>query len=131
MQFKKRGKKIQVLAYEGYDKEKKRAIVKSKGTIDAHTLEPTERLLNNLTVEQKEELQSYIDSERQKSEDSKLEREIIDISKNLTKSAKALEKNLYELSDKKARKIYEAMDLLKKAMRKKGFTQKALKQKSI
>jgi len=130
MQFKRRGKKIQVLAYEGYDKEKKRAIVKLKGTLDARNFEPTERLLNNLTVEQKDELQSYINNRRQELKDWSLKNTIIEISDELKKSAKALEKNLFELNDEKAKEIYDAIDDLKKAMRKKGFTQKALKAKN-
>jgi hypothetical protein len=36
MQFKTVGKRIQVLAYRGYDQEKRRAVVKMLGSFDAY-----------------------------------------------------------------------------------------------
>ena len=65
MQFKKVGKKIQVLAYRGYDKEKRRSIVQLLGTLDAYTLEPSTGLLDSLTVDEKIELQSYKENIKQ------------------------------------------------------------------
>ena len=65
MQFKKQGNRVQVLAYRGYDKVKRRAIVKMLGSYDVHSYEMTDGLLDNMTAEEKEELQSYIEKERQ------------------------------------------------------------------
>jgi len=65
MQFKRQGKKIQVLAYRGYDKEKRRAIIKMLGSLDAYSFDAQVSLLNNLTDDEKIELQSYIENERQ------------------------------------------------------------------
>ena len=62
MQFKKVGGRIQVLAYTGYSQEKKRAVVKLKGSFCAIELNPDSILLNSMTAEEKTELQSYIDS---------------------------------------------------------------------
>ena len=68
MQFKRQGRRIQVLAYRGYDKGKRRAIVKMMGSIDAYSYEPSDGLIENLTDEEKTELQSYIETERQAAE---------------------------------------------------------------
>ena len=68
MQFKRQGRRVQVLAYRGYDKEKRRAIVKMMGSIDAYSYEPSDGLIENLTDEEKKELQSYIETERQAAE---------------------------------------------------------------
>ena len=38
MQFKPVGNRIQLVAYRGYDQEKRRAIVKVLGSIDAYSL---------------------------------------------------------------------------------------------
>lgn len=128
MQFKKRGNKIQVLAYEGYDKEKRRSIVKAKGTLCAYTFKPSEGLIDNLTDKQKEELQSYINNERQKERKNRLQYTASSIDSYINKATEALEQSLYQLNEAKALNIYEAMDRLKKAMRKQGFSRKAVKQ---
>ena len=65
MQFKEQKGRVQVLAYEGYDKEKRRAIVKMLGSFDRYDYSLSVGLLEKLTVEQKEELQSEIDRRRQ------------------------------------------------------------------
>ena len=48
MQFKKVGKRIQVLAYRGYDTEKRRAVVKMLGSFDAYTHETPAELLDGV-----------------------------------------------------------------------------------
>lgn len=61
MQFKKAGKRIQVLAYRGYDKEKRRAIVKLMGSLDVRTYEIAEGFLfDELTGNERDEFDGYI-----------------------------------------------------------------------
>ena len=73
MQFKPQGRRVQVLAYAGYDKDKKRAIVKMLGSYDSYNLEPSDGLINNLTDEQKTELQSHFEEVRQSREKESLQ----------------------------------------------------------
>ena len=63
MQFKEQKGRVQVLAYDGYDKEKRRAIVKMLGSFDRYTYSPSVGLLENLTDEQMMELQSEIEKD--------------------------------------------------------------------
>jgi hypothetical protein len=65
MQFRDVKKRIQVIAYTGYNREKRRAETRLLGSIDRYDLNPTDELLENLTDVQKIELQSYIDNTRQ------------------------------------------------------------------
>ncbi|MBF0307412.1 MAG: hypothetical protein HQL41_17400, partial [Alphaproteobacteria bacterium] len=46
---------VQVVAYNGYDKARRRAKVKLLGSFDRHTFEMTDTLKKNVTVEQMEE----------------------------------------------------------------------------
>lgn len=60
MQFKKMDSgTVQVIRYEGYDREKRRSITKVIGCLQSDTLEPTDDLINKLTVDEKNELQEY------------------------------------------------------------------------
>lgn len=126
MQFKEVGKKIQVLAYEGYDKEKRRSVIRMKGSIDRYTYELTDGLLESLTDEQKKELQEYIDNKRQKDEkrsmrasalyaDSSIER--------VTDAIKAAEDGGYlgELDVEWARRTWAALDALGKELKRLGY----------
>ena len=70
MQFRQQGRRVQVLAYRGYNKEKKRADVKMLGSFDRYTFEMTDGLLDSLTVEEKEELTSHIEELRQSADES-------------------------------------------------------------
>lgn len=69
MQFREQAKKIQVLAYRGYNKEKKRADVKMLGSFDKYTFTLSDGLLDSLTDEEKKELTAHIETMRQSSED--------------------------------------------------------------
>lgn len=68
MQFKEQANKIQVLAYRGYNREKRRAEVKMLGSIDKFSFELSVGLLENLTVEEKSELTTYVEALRQSAE---------------------------------------------------------------
>ena len=59
MQFKPVGNRIQLVAYRGYDQEKRRAIVKVLGSMDAYTLELPKDLLDILSEDEKAEVESF------------------------------------------------------------------------
>ena len=124
MQFKQVKNRIQVLAYRGYDKEKRRAIVKMLGSLDVFTLEPSESLLYNLESDEKKELQSYIRDERQK-------RKAVDkllvlkgapaTLKELTAHISKAEADSWTPTKKWGADVWEAIDQLSKALRKAGI----------
>lgn len=121
MQFKKTGKRIQVLVYRGYDKEKKRSIIKMLGSLDRYTYEPTDGLINSLTEDEKIELQSYIEKERQYGEKILIQYDINNSVCHIKKITDALKSGDFEFSKEWADEMWTALDSLNQAMRKAGF----------
>ena len=121
MQFKEQKGRVQVLAYDGYDKEKRRAIVKMLGSFDRYDYSLSVGLLERLTVEQKEELQSEIERRRQ-SDDKRMDSYIIsDSHSRINKIADIISSGEYDSQAIMADKIWEAMDLLARSLKKAGF----------
>lgn len=121
MQFKKVGKRIQVLVYRGYDKEKKRSIIKMLGSLDRYTYEPTDGLINSLTEDEKIELQSYIEKERQYGEKILIQYDIDNSVCHIKKITDALKSGDFEFSEEWADEMWTALNSLNQAMRKAGF----------
>ena len=121
MQFKKVGGKIQVLAYRGYNPEKKRAIIKLLGSMSAYTFTPTVGLLENLTDEERTELQSYIETERQAAEKESRQYAAKSVARQIKKAADAINAGDFEPSEEWAADTWAAIDALTKAMRRSGY----------
>jgi hypothetical protein len=121
MQFRKQGNRIQVLAYRGYDREKRRAVVKLLGSINAYSYEPTDKLKNNMTVEEKEELQAYIEKMRQDLQDRHLHYASKTIAQRLVEVAGCIDSGAFEVSEQWAAEAWGALDHLAKTLRKAGF----------
>ena len=121
MQFKEQKGRVQVLAYSGYDKEKRRAIVKMLGSFDRYTYSPSVGLLENLTDEQRIELQSEIEKRRQ-SDSRKIQQDAISYSDSRIKLyADIVSSGEYDIPPEKADQIWEAMELLARSLKKAGF----------
>lgn len=130
MQFKKVKNKIQVLAYRGYDKEKKRGNVVMVGSLDADTLKfsPSVRLKekeDKLTVEEKTELQAYTKSVRQEREKESAEKSLRGLSRTLEEAKTALMSGA-ELCEDEARGIWAEIEGLGRELRRRGLHQRRL-----
>ena len=121
MQFKRQGRRVQVLAYRGYDKEKRRAIVKMMGSIDAYSYEPSDGLIENLTGEEKTELQSYIETERQAAEKRSRVYYAKSAASRIVEVADTIKAGDFEPSEAWAADTWAAIEALTKAMRKAGY----------
>ncbi len=121
MQFKEQKGKVQVLVYSGYDKEKRRAVVKMVGSFDRYDYSLSVGLLDRLTVEQKEELQSEIERRRQSHDKSMRQASILYSDSRIKEYADIVSSGEYDIPPEKADQIWEAMDLLAKSLRKAGF----------
>lgn len=121
MQFKRQGRRVQVLAYTGYDKEKRRAVVQMLGSYDAFSHEPSDGLFERLTADQKQELQSHLKTERQKTE--KLSRQCTAnaAATVIQTVAESIQGGDFEPSDAWASATWTAITALTKAMRKAGY----------
>ena len=121
MQFKRQGRRVQVLAYRGYDKEKRRAIVKMMGSIDVYSFEPSDGLIENLTDEEKTELQSYIETERQAAEKRTRQYFANSAASRIKEVADTIQGGDFEPSEAWAADTWAAIEALSKAMRKAGY----------
>lgn len=121
MQFKKIRGRIQVLAYRGYDKEKRRSIIKLVGTMNAYTLEPSSGLLDALTEEEKKELQSYKEEVRQKEKKIYEDSNILHIESRIDNVSTLLENpEKYPLNQQWGDGVWQALERLQKALKKAG-----------
>lgn len=121
MQFKEQKGRVQVLAYEGYDKEKRRAIVKMLGSFDRYDYSLSVGLLEKLTDEQKEELQSEIDRRRQSHDKAMRQGAILYSDSRIKEYADIVSSGEYDIPPEKADQIWEAMELLARSLKKAGF----------
>ena len=121
MQFKEQKGRVQVLAYEGYDKEKRRAIVKMVGSFDRYDYSLSVGLLDKLTDEQKTELQSEIEKRRQS---DKLESDCRSagyVHSYINDVADCIANGRYDSQTIKPEEIWAAMDRMAKSLKKAGF----------
>lgn len=121
MQFRRAKNRIQVLAYRGYDKEKKRSIIKMLGSFDAETFEYPDSLTNDMTVDEKEELQSYIESMRHSNRNFLLKIETLYLYRSIDKVSASLTGEIDYMTDEVANGLYASIDGLYKALRKAGY----------
>jgi len=124
MYFKKAGNKIQVLAYRGYNKEKKRANVKMIGSIDRYTFTPTERHKDSITESEYKEIEAYIEAVQQADIDTVKKISLDTLVHNLRSANSALE--TLDITEDQAKKIWEEVETLGKRLRKQGFPQRKL-----
>lgn len=120
MQFKRQGRRTQVLAYRGYDKEKRRAIVKMMGSIDVYSYEPSDGLIENLTDEEKTELQSYIETERQSAEKQSRQYSVKSAARRINEVADTIKAGDFQPDEAWAAKVWSAMDALARELRRAG-----------
>ena len=121
MQFKRQGRRVQVLAYRGYDKEKRRAIVKMMGSIDVYSYELSDGLVENLTDEERIELQSYIETERQAEEKRIRLYSAKSAASRIKEVADTIQGGDFEPSEAWAADTWAAIEALTKVMRKAGY----------
>ena len=121
MQFKEQKGRVQVLAYDGYDKEKRRAIVKMLGSFDRYNYNLSVGLLEKLTDEQKTELQSEIERRRLSHDKSIRQASILYSDSRIKEYADIVSSGEYDIPAEKADQIWEAMDLLARSLKKAGF----------
>lgn len=121
MQFKTVKNRIQVIAYMGYDKDKKRAVTKLVGSLSRFTYQPSDGLMESLTVEQREEVQSYIDKCRQSDNDTTLQSVVKHAACHINKIADGIDAGLLSVSDGWDTTVWQAIERLSKSMKSAGF----------
>ena len=127
MQFREQGKRIQVLAYRGYDKTKKRAKIELLGSFGRYSFDMSDGLMNKLTVNEKNELLSHIETIRQSDEKSSRQSGVKYLASQINKVSDSLTSNEFaSLANREyATEVYTAIDDLTKKLRKLGFRRPA------
>ena len=120
MQFRKAGNKIQILAYAGYSKEKRRSVVQVIGTLDRYSPSLTDDLKNKLTVEQQKEVTEWIDQRRKADDLAAKQATALHLDSSIIRLADSLTSEEVALSDEQAARLYDAMATLQKALKKCG-----------
>ena len=127
MQFKRVGNRIQLLAYEGYDKAKKRARVRMLGAFSAYSPRPDEKLISKLDPEQRAELDAWIEdlNQRQKQLQSEIsaqraEQTLAELAGHLNDARKSS-----AIVTDQAQAIYAQLDAISKVLRGAGFKREA------
>lgn len=121
MYFKKAGRKTQVLAYRGYNREKKRADVRMIGSIDGYTFSPTERYEDSITEAEREEIKAYIDAVRQKERESLQKWSSESLPDRIGEVADAIKTGKHQVSERWARDVWTHLDELGRVLRKSGY----------
>ena len=123
MQFKPVGNRIQVLAYRGYDKEKRRAIVKVLGSMDAYMLDVPKDLLDVLSEDEKAEVVSYIADTKAKNQKRNNALSVKYVGSSLTMVADLVLDGVedYELDEQWGIEVWAALEKMQKALKKAGY----------
>lgn len=125
MQFRRQANKIQVLAYRGYDKVKRRAIVRMLGSFDRYTFELSDGLMDNLTDDEKEELTSYIEKLRQSYEERKRREAMSSAVEGMAEAGKLIESGMTfdvsRLDGQQATIVWQAIKALESELTNAGY----------
>ena len=123
MQFKPVGNRIQLVAYRGYDKEKRRAIVKVLGSMDAYTLDVPKDLLDVLSEDEKAEVVSYIADTKAKNKKRNNTLSVQYVGSSLTRVADLVLDGVedYELDEQWGIEVWAALEKMQKALKKAGY----------
>lgn len=132
MQFKEVGGQIQVIVYKGYDKEKKRSVTKMVGSLSRSNYSPSDGLLDSLSVDEKTELQSFIEKSllSVKKHDRLLYAKFAD--SHINKLTDIFSDESVIIDDLQADKLWSAMADLQKVLKKRGYKKpKPVRQKKV
>ncbi len=121
MYFKKAGRKVQVLAYRGYDRDKKRAIIKMVGSISGLSFSPSVAHGDSLTEDEKMEIQSYIEMEKRRREVEAQQWTARALPEKLETAIEAIRAGTHEISEQWAEGVWSGMDELGRRLRKAGY----------
>lgn len=131
MQIREKGRKIQLIRTE-YRPEKKRTFPITVGTYDKYRSAAPIEILDLLTDEEKEQVVKWHDDRKKNDcrETSLLTAGQINLS-IMSAAAGFIGDDAQELTESKAKAIYEAMDELTKTMRKLGFSRASIKKSEL
>jgi hypothetical protein len=130
MQFRKVGKRIRVLAYRGYDKDKRQSVIKMLGSFDAYTHETPVELLDNLNDEEKAELKDYINGLKQQSSERYEQILISHLGRDVVKVARLILDENSTQSEQWGNEMWAALETMQKSLKKAGFKRPVKQPKS-
>ncbi len=123
MQFvnQKNSSKVKIMRYAGYDKEKRRSIVKQVASLDKYDPEITDEMREIFTPDELTEVENWI-KDRRVSLDNNSKKVSFDLlDRYLDNAGAAIAFDLVEVTEGQALKIYRAISDFEKLLKAKGF----------
>lgn len=124
MHFKPAGKKVQVMAYRGYDKKKKRSSIRMIGSIGNDGFTPTDALRDSITADERDEIQAYINSVRLMNEKKTNSTSFDTLPDVLEQCLTAIHDGDATVTREWAENVWKNLDELGRALRKSGYGKK-------
>jgi len=126
MQFRAQGRRIRILEYQGYDRSRRRSIVRLIGTLDRYHPRITSDLAERLTAEQRAEVEAWIQQRTEDETRRRLEREAAYLDRSIREAVEAIDREAHDPSPEWAATVYSAIDELTRALRRRGLTRRAV-----
>lgn len=113
--------KVKVVRYEGYDKEKRRSIVKQVASLDKYNPQITDEMRQIFTPEELEEVEDWIKKRLHEMSRSEQKYAFERLDYYLSRASSAVAQDVVELTEERAGQIYAAIAHFERLLKKRGF----------
>ena len=113
--------KVKVVRYEGYDKEKRRSIVKQVASLDKYNPQITYEMRQIFTPEELEEVEDWIKKRLHEMSRSEQKYAFERLDYYLSRASSAVAQDVVELTEERAGRIYAAIAHFEHLLKKRGF----------
>ena len=121
MQYREQNDKVQILAYRGYNKEKRRSEVKMLGSFDKYSFKMTDGLLEAMTFEEQKEFSEKLNEMRKSGEKTSRQNKVDSLVSRIVEVDDCLKNHgltfdVSKTTDDQAAAVYSVIKALTKAM---------------
>lgn len=113
--------KVKVVRYEGYDKEKRRSIVKQVASLDKYNPQITDEMRQIFTTEELDEVEDWIKKRLHEMSRSEQKYAFERLDYYLSRASSAVALDVVELTEERAGRIYAAIAHFERLLKKRGF----------
>lgn len=113
--------KVKVVRYEGYDKEKRRSIVKQVASLDKYNPQITDEMRQIFTTEELDEVEAWIKNRLHELNRLEQKYSFERMEYYLCRASSAIELDVVELTEERVGRIYAAIAHFERLLKKRGF----------
>lgn len=121
--------KVKVMRYAGYDKEKRRSVVKQVASMDKYAPEITDEMRQIFTPEELEEVEDWIKKRLHEMNRSEQKHAFERLDYYLSRASSAVALDVVELTEERVGRIYAAIAHFEHLLKKRGFKKTGLLKK--